>query len=136
MSADILTSDLDGTTAEQVAALHASGRWAVCHVSAGSCERWRQDASASPEDVRGERLDGLENDVAQIPDLVASFDFAANESCLVCHECGAYRPFADGGKPVLHVEHADSASFCSEPSIAGSGSIAKAVELDAWRDSC
>lgn len=55
---DVLTSDLDSTSAAQVASLHASGRRAICYVSAGSWEDWRGDAAKFPSAVLGNNLDG------------------------------------------------------------------------------
>ncbi len=39
---------------------------------------------------------GLKNDVDQLGDLVASFDFAINEQCNMYSECGTYAPFKAG----------------------------------------
>lgn len=55
---DILISDLEDTTAAQVAAIHARGGRAVCYVSAGSYEDWRADAADFPATVLGAALDG------------------------------------------------------------------------------
>lgn len=61
---------------------------------------------------------GLINDVFQIGELAADFDFALNEQCHHCGWCDLYRPFVAAGKPVMHLEFADNEGFCkpgSEP---------------------
>ena len=55
---------------------------------------------------------GLINDVFQINELAADFDFALNEQCHHCGWCDLYRPFVDAGKPVLHLEFEDNEGFC------------------------
>lgn len=54
----------------------------------------------------------LKNDGGQIPDLLASFDYAINEQCFQYDECGAagdptsgWRAFIDAGKPVFEAEY-------------------------------
>lgn len=50
----------------------------------------------------------LKNDVGQLSDLVASFDFAMNESCHDYSECGDYSVFINASKPVFNVEYDSS----------------------------
>jgi len=50
---------------------------------------------------------GLKNDLEQIPELVADFDFAVNEQCHEFDECDVYAPFIAAGKPVFSAEYAD-----------------------------
>ncbi len=50
---------------------------------------------------------GLKNDVAQLHDLVDSFDWALNEECFTYDECDTYSHFIDKGKAVFHVEYVD-----------------------------
>jgi hypothetical protein len=50
----------------------------------------------------------LKNDVDQLSDLVASFDFAMNESCHDYSECGGYSVFINASKPVFNVEYDSS----------------------------
>lgn len=50
---------------------------------------------------------GLKNDLEQIPDLVAYYDFAVNEQCFEFNECDALTPFIDAGKPVFNTEYKD-----------------------------
>lgn len=49
---------------------------------------------------------GLKNDVGQVAELAASFDFAINEQCFQYRECGAYTAFTGQGKPVFQIEYA------------------------------
>ncbi|MGD8451921.1 MAG: endo alpha-1,4 polygalactosaminidase [Phycisphaerae bacterium] len=49
---------------------------------------------------------GLKNDVDQVPELVAYFDFCVNEQCHEYDECDALQPFIDAGKPVFNAEYA------------------------------
>ncbi len=51
---------------------------------------------------------GLKNNVDQLADLVADFDFAVNEQCHEYTECGAYKVFIKQGKPVFNAEYADA----------------------------
>jgi hypothetical protein len=55
MSVAVAVYDVDGfdTSAQTVAALRASGRHAVCYISAGSYEDWRPDAATFPASVLG-----------------------------------------------------------------------------------
>jgi len=47
----------------------------------------------------------LKNDLGQIDDLVAHFDFAVNESCHEWDECELLTPFIQAGKPVIHINY-------------------------------
>ncbi|NQY85076.1 MAG: endo alpha-1,4 polygalactosaminidase [Alcanivorax sp.] len=47
----------------------------------------------------------LKNDLGQINDLVAHFDFAINESCHEWDECELLMPFIEAGKPVVHINY-------------------------------
>lgn len=49
---------------------------------------------------------GLKNDIAQIGQLVAQFDFAVNEQCFENNECAGYTAFTTQGKPVFNAEYA------------------------------
>ena len=56
---------------------------------------------------------GLKNDLDQILDLVAEFDWALNEQCYEYAECALLQPFIDAGKAVFGVEYSgDEAVFC------------------------
>jgi len=56
--ADVYDIDAVGTSAAQVASLHAAGRRAVCYVDAGSYEKGRPDAARYPAAVLGTVMDG------------------------------------------------------------------------------
>lgn len=80
---------------------------------------------------------GLKNDLDQVPDLVADFDFAVNESCEQYSECAALQAFTDAGKAVFHVEYvADPARLCPSGQRPGFSTIGKRLDLDAWRLTC
>jgi len=49
---------------------------------------------------------GLKNDLDQISELVASYDFALNEQCHEFDECDKLQPFVTAGKPVFVAEYA------------------------------
>jgi hypothetical protein len=69
---------------------------------------------------------GLKNDLEQLPQLLASFDFAVNESCYDNNECDALLPFIRAGKSVLHIEYGDidtNRSHCAESNRKGLYSI-------------
>lgn len=48
---------------------------------------------------------GLKNDMNQIEQLVADFDFSVNEQCFEYNECDLLMPFINAGKPVLNAEY-------------------------------
>lgn len=80
---------------------------------------------------------GLKNDLEQVPDLLAYFDFAVNEQCAQEHECRALIPFVRAGKAVLHVEYAlPRPRFCAETKALGFSSMRKRLGLGAWRQPC
>lgn len=56
--ADVVQVDGADTPPATVAAIHKAGRKAVCYVSAGSWEEWREDAGRYPAAVLGKGLDG------------------------------------------------------------------------------
>lgn len=79
----------------------------------------------------------LKNDVEQVADLVAVFDFAINEECFQYSECESLSAFVQAGKPVFHVEY-DLAvgSFCPQANAMSFNSMRKHLDLDAWRETC
>jgi hypothetical protein len=78
---------------------------------------------------------GLKNDVAQVPELVGSFDFEVDEECVIYDECGALQPFVKSGKAVFHVEYQmRPGRACASGS--GLSTIVKHRDLDAWRQAC
>ena len=48
---------------------------------------------------------GLKNDVGQIDELIAYFDFAVNEQCFEYNECSIVEAFIADNKPVLNIEY-------------------------------
>ncbi|WP_327731191.1 endo alpha-1,4 polygalactosaminidase [Streptomyces sp. NBC_00487] len=80
---------------------------------------------------------GLKNDLPQIPQLVADFDFAVNEECAQYDECGRLTPFIEAGKAVFHVEYTEPRSgFCAESRRLKLSSMVKRLELGVWRQPC
>jgi hypothetical protein len=57
VDAQVYDVDAVETSAEDVAALHAAGRWVVCYVNAGAYEKGRPDAGNFPAAVIGKDLD-------------------------------------------------------------------------------
>lgn len=87
-------------------------------------------------------LIGLKNDLEQIPQLVADFDFAVNEQCVEYDECDAYEPFVTAGKPIFGAEYSDVAindpeATCATARSAGITTIIVPRDLDdAFRTPC
>ncbi|WP_425245513.1 endo alpha-1,4 polygalactosaminidase [Streptomyces sp. NEAU-NA10] len=80
---------------------------------------------------------GLKNDLPQIPQLLADFDFAVDEECAQYHECGRLTPFIEAGKAVFHVEYTGStAAFCPDSRRLKLSSMLKKPELGVWREPC
>ncbi len=80
---------------------------------------------------------GLKNSIALIPELVAEYDWAINESCFLYSECDRLTPFIAQGKPVLHIEYEfPTQSFCSYTTALGFHSQRKDKKLTAWREIC
>jgi hypothetical protein len=80
---------------------------------------------------------GLKNDLPQIPELVDAFDFAVSEECAEFDECELLTPFIEAGKAVFHVEYALPAEeFCPRTTALGFSSMAKNLDLGAWRAPC
>lgn len=48
---------------------------------------------------------GLKNDLDQVAELVADFDFSVNEQCFEYKECDLLAPFVAAGKPVFNIEY-------------------------------
>ncbi|WP_150135976.1 endo alpha-1,4 polygalactosaminidase [Streptomyces hyaluromycini] len=80
---------------------------------------------------------GLKNDLPQIPQLLADFDFAVDEECAQYDECARLTPFIKAGKAVFHVEYKEPTSaFCAESRRLGLSSMQKKLELGVWRKPC
>jgi hypothetical protein len=84
----------------------------------------------------------LKNNLAQVPQLVAEFDFAVNEECFQYGECDELLPFIQAGKAVLQVEYAagsfdtKAAQICPQANAKNFDSLLKHLDLDAPRRSC
>jgi hypothetical protein len=80
---------------------------------------------------------GLKNDLAQIPQLVPSFDFAVNEQCFEFDECDELTPFVAAGKAAFSTEYSGSTSeFCPAAKAMRLSALLKHQQLDAWRQAC
>jgi hypothetical protein len=80
---------------------------------------------------------GLKNDLGQVPDLVSEFDFSVDEQCAQFHECAQLTPFVEADKAVFHAEYELAPErFCPDSRRLGLSSVAKHLELDAWRAAC
>lgn len=80
---------------------------------------------------------GLKNDLDQIPELVADFDFAVNEQCAQYSECNYLTPFIGAGKAVFEIEYSLAPSqFCPQSTALGLSGIRKNLSLDAFRQAC
>ena len=80
---------------------------------------------------------GLKNDLDQIGDLVASFDWALDEQCWQYGECDLLAPFVAQGKAVFGVEYTgDPTVFCPPLQARGYSWLKKRIDLDAWRIDC
>ncbi len=80
---------------------------------------------------------GLKNDLDQVRDLVATFDWALNEECFTYDECDLLHPFVAAGKAVFNVEYTLTPDqFCPQARTLGFNSLAKHLSLDAYRVPC
>ena len=82
---------------------------------------------------------GLKNDLAQIPQLVADFDWALNEECMKYDECDALAPFIAANKAVFHVEYGDAAlarKICTDANARRFDTLVKNLVLDRARIAC
>lgn len=82
---------------------------------------------------------GLKNDLDQITDLVADFDWALNEECFAYDECDALLPFIRAGKAVFQVEYGNASlanQICPRANALDFDTLIKHLELDPWRIGC
>ncbi len=88
---------------------------------------------------------GLKNDLDQVAELVAYFDFSVNEQCHEYDECDALAPFIAAGKPVFNAEYAERyvsdaaerAALCAAARAQGLRTLVLPVDLDdSLRFSC
>lgn len=207
---DVHNVDGELTSRDQVRALRAGGRRAICYVNAGAWEDFRSDRARFPNQVLGRpmagwpgerwldirRLDvlmpimtarmrecvqkgfdavdpdnvdgygsdtgfpltrddsvryvkaladaghtlglavGVKNAVETIPEVVASVDFAVNESCLIHDECGSYAPLLAADRPVFHIEYTGSLAEVCRNRPAGFSTLIKDRALSAARQAC
>lgn len=80
---------------------------------------------------------GLKNDVEQVAELAADFDWALNEQCFQYQECDVYEAFTSAGKAVFGVEYSGNpANFCPQAQAMGLSWLKKRLSLNAWRIGC
>lgn len=83
---------------------------------------------------------GLKNDLDQLGDLVAHFDWALNEECFSYDECGVYTDtFIAAGKAVFHAEYVAEGKLsevCAITKPLKLSTLIKHIELDAWQIPC
>lgn len=74
---------------------------------------------------------GLKNDLDQIKDLQADFDWALNEECFQYNECNTLRPFVQAGKAVFIAEYnGDPAEFCPVANAEGFSALKLPLDLN------
>jgi hypothetical protein len=73
---------------------------------------------------------GLKNDLAQVKELVTSFDFAVNEQCYQYKECAALAPFYTAGKAILNVEYKKEHINCIDAKQKNISSTYKTIDLN------
>ncbi|MGH2535483.1 MAG: endo alpha-1,4 polygalactosaminidase [Thermomicrobiales bacterium] len=82
---------------------------------------------------------GLKNDIYQVEELVAHFDWELNEECFQYDECDLLLPFIEVGKPVFQIEYGPpslAAEVCPRAEALGFDTLIKNLELDAPRTAC
>jgi len=82
---------------------------------------------------------GLKNDLDQVNQLFADFDWALNEECFKYDECDALLPFIRAGKAVFQVEYGNASlaeRICPQANALNFDTLIKKLELDAWRVPC
>lgn len=92
----------DGVEPDNVTAHHNRTGFGITPLEQLAYNRWLADEAH----LRGLSV-ALKNDVEQVPDLIAWFDFTVNEECMAWDECDTLDPFVEAGKAVLHVEYVD-----------------------------
>jgi len=88
---------------------------------------------------------GLKNDLEQVNDLLAYFDFQVNEQCHEFDECDTLLPFIDAAKPVFNAEYLQDfvdnpqarADVCADAQDLNLRTLILPVDLDdSFRLSC
>lgn len=73
---------------------------------------------------------GLKNDLGQIEDLVAYYDWALNEECFQYDECDPLLLFIEADKAVFGVEYVgDPAAYCPQAVELGFSWLSKSLDL-------
>ena len=79
----------------------------------------------------------LKNDLDQIPELVAYYDWAVNEQCHQYDECHLLLPFAGAGKAVMQIEYQGTkAQICPPANARNFNALKKRLNLKAFRSAC
>ena len=80
---------------------------------------------------------GLKNNLGQVRQLAAAFEWAVNEQCFEFDECAKLLPFVARGKPVVVIEYATPTGiFCAAATELGFAAMRKRLALDGWRQAC
>lgn len=80
---------------------------------------------------------GLKNDLGQITQLVADFDFAINEQCAQYQECHLLTPFIAANKAVFQIEYqGKKTKVCAAAKAMNIDALYKRLDLKAWRYAC
>lgn len=80
---------------------------------------------------------GLKNDLNQVGELVAHFDFAVNEQCIQFQECDLLLPFIEANKPVFGIEYkGQKTKICKQAKRLKFDTLIKKRIVGAWRVSC
>lgn len=74
---------------------------------------------------------GLKNDLDQIENLVAYYDWGLNEECFYFEECDLVLPFIEANKAVFGVEYeGDPADYCPQAIAMNLSWLTKTLDLD------
>lgn len=80
---------------------------------------------------------GLKNDLDQVPELVADFDWALSEECFAYDECHRLEPFIAANKAVFVAEYNLPASaVCAKAKKMRLSTLIKPLNLEAKREAC
>ena len=102
-------------------------------------QSWQWQLSGTIE-AHARRLSvGLKNDLDQVGELLGTFDWALDESCVQYSECALLSPFVAANKAVFSVEYgaaSKAATVCPVTKALGFSTLIKNLNLDAWRVAC
>jgi len=122
----------DGVEPDNVDGYQNDSGFSLTYADQVTFNRWL----AEQAHARGLSI-GLKNDLEQIPDLLADFDWALNEECFSYAECDLLKPFIAAGKAVFGVEYElDPADYCPQANTMDLDFLQKNWELDNWRIDC